>query len=309
MQGSAFLGRQAREPREYIYGFRDRMDERYDMLRCVRDKRYKYIRNYMPHLPWFRHQFLDYQAQMPTMQVWQRLADEGKLTGPAALFMRPTKPMEELYDTQADPWEVRNLAADEKHADTLARMRREHVAWMKSIRDLGLLPEADLRTRFGEVPPYTAVRADPDCYPMDRILQAADLADRMNPANVDRLSALLKDTDPAVRYWGAIGLVALKTDARPAGAALEAALKDPAPTVRLTAAEALCHLGAAAPALPVLADGLRDKNQWVSLYAANILDRLDETARPLEPQMKQVRRGAGNYVARALDHAISGLGG
>ena len=55
MQGEAFLGAQARPERDYAYLFRGRMDERYDMARAIRDKKYKYIRNYMPHRIWGLH--------------------------------------------------------------------------------------------------------------------------------------------------------------------------------------------------------------------------------------------------------------
>ncbi len=307
MQGKAFLGERAARPREYVYGYRDRMDERYDMLRCVRDKRYKYIRNYMPHLPWFHHQHIAYMYQMPTMRVWQRLADEGKLTGPPARFMQMTKPPEELYDTQADPWEVDNLAGDPKHRDALKRMRRAHLAWMKDIHDLGLLPEADLRTRFGHKPPYEAVRQDPSLYPQQRIHDAAGLATRMDASAVPKLIVLLSDADAAVRYWGALGLVALDDKAKPAADTLSKATKDPSPNVRLVAAEALCQLGGVEQALPVVIDGLEHDNEWVRLQAANILDRLEDQARPALPQIKHARKQADKYVARVLDHVLADL--
>jgi len=54
MQGKAFLG-PAAVPRSTVYGARDRMDERYDMVRTVTSGRYRYIRNYLPHRPWGMH--------------------------------------------------------------------------------------------------------------------------------------------------------------------------------------------------------------------------------------------------------------
>src|SRR5262249_13823882 len=185
-------------PREYVYGFRDRMDERYDMVRAVRDRRYKYVRNYLPHLPWFHEQYVSYMYEMPTMKVWQRLADEGKLTGAPAVVMARTKPTEELYDTEADPHEVTNLAGSKEHQEVLGRLRERHRAWMKAIIDLGLLPEADLRTRFAGRPEYEAVRRDPKLYPFDRIAAAADLANGRRPADRPKLVELLKDDDKAV---------------------------------------------------------------------------------------------------------------
>ncbi len=139
MQGRAFLGRQKAKPREYIYAARDRMDEAYDLIRAVRDKRYKYIRNYM----WYvtRGQDIDYMNQMPTMQEMRRLNAEGALEGAQKQYFEPTKPLEELYDIVADPHEVNNLAADPKHAEALERLRQAHAEWYNRTQDLGLIPE------------------------------------------------------------------------------------------------------------------------------------------------------------------------
>ncbi len=112
LQGSAFLGEAAGTPREYVYGFRDRMDERTDFLRAVRSRKYKYIRNYYWDRPWFHEQRLWYAIEMPTLRVWQNLASAGKLTGHQATFMAKSKPIEELYDVENDPWELKNLAGD-----------------------------------------------------------------------------------------------------------------------------------------------------------------------------------------------------
>ena len=88
-------------PREYIYGAASRVDEAYDMSRCVRDKRYKYIRNFMPHLPYVQPS--DYPDQAEIMQELRRVAREGGLAGIEKLYWEPTKPLEELYDTLTDP--------------------------------------------------------------------------------------------------------------------------------------------------------------------------------------------------------------
>jgi len=141
IQGQAFLGSQKAEPREYIFAVRDRMDEAYDLIRAVRDKRYKYIRNYMPHLS--RAQDIDYMNQMPTMQEMRRLNAEGKLEGPQKQYFEETKPVEELYDTAADPHEVNNLAGDPKYKDVLRRMRVIHAKWVRETGDIGLIPEPE----------------------------------------------------------------------------------------------------------------------------------------------------------------------
>jgi len=140
MQGQAFLGDQkAAKPREYVYGARDRMDERYDMIRTVRDQRYRYIRNYMPWKPYAQH--VDYGTHMPIFQELKRLHDAGELKGPPALWMAATKPVEELYDCVNDPDEVNNLIGNEKYAGELTRLREALFAWMDATNDLGVLPE------------------------------------------------------------------------------------------------------------------------------------------------------------------------
>lgn len=141
IQGKAFLGSQKAAPREYIYAARDRMDEAYDLIRAVRDKRYKYIRNYMWHLT--RGQDINYMNQMPTMQEMRRLNAEGKLKGPQLQYFEATKPVEELYDTRNDPHEVNNLADNPKYKKVLERMRKAHKQWVKETGDIGLIPEPE----------------------------------------------------------------------------------------------------------------------------------------------------------------------
>ncbi len=146
MQGRAFLGEQARPPRPCVFTARDRMDEAYDMMRSVRDRRYRYIRNFQACKPYA--QYIDYMEQMPTMREMRRLNKEGKLTGPQRNFFAPEKPPEELYDTVEDPHEVRNLAASPAHREILERMRRLLEDFMKETGDLGLIPEPELQERM-----------------------------------------------------------------------------------------------------------------------------------------------------------------
>lgn len=143
--------------RPVVFGHRDRMDEAEDTVRTVRDARYRYIRNLQPGRPYAQH--IAYQEEMPTMKELRRLHAEealergqGKvpslLTPAQRHFLRTTKPPEELYDLQEDPHEIRNLAKDPAHRGTLARMRRELDAWMRSTGDLGLMPEEELEARW-----------------------------------------------------------------------------------------------------------------------------------------------------------------
>ncbi|MHC4474294.1 MAG: sulfatase family protein [Planctomycetota bacterium] len=157
MQGKVLLAQQQAKPRQYVFGGRNRMDlSSNDYIRTVRDKRYRYIRNFTPQVPYAQQ--IDYMEKMPIMQEWRRLAAEGKLTGPQKLFFQHPKSVEELYDITSDPHEVKNLAYSPKDSDVLERMREELDRWIKDTRDLGGLDEDELIERMwpGRKQPATA---------------------------------------------------------------------------------------------------------------------------------------------------------
>jgi arylsulfatase A-like enzyme len=121
MQGQDILG-PAYQPRTHVFAARDRMDTSIDRMRAVRTDRYKYIRNYFPMIPYMQHN--EYKEQnYPTWNLVKDWAKQGKLTKEQSLFAAAEKPIEELFDLQADPDEVRNLAGDPRHRDTLKRLR------------------------------------------------------------------------------------------------------------------------------------------------------------------------------------------
>jgi len=185
MQGRAFMGEHEAPPRRYLYGFRGRMDERYDMVRCLRDQRYVYIRNFMPHLPMGQH--VRYMFETPTTQVWHELYEAGELTEAQRFFWEP-RPAEELYDLQEDPEETSNLADSREHAEVLDEMRGACREWMLAIRDVGLLPEPQIHARSDGGAPYDMAR-DPERYPMARIMEAAELASSLQPGATEGLMA------------------------------------------------------------------------------------------------------------------------
>jgi N-sulfoglucosamine sulfohydrolase len=156
LQGRVLVGPSAGPEPEFIFAARDRMDIEYDMMRSARDKRFLYIRNFQPELPYAGH--IIYRNQSDIMQEWLRLQAERKLTGPAALWMRTHRPAEELYDTKADPYQIENLADNPAHRATLERMRHALTEWMARIGDQGLINEAEMIQRMwpGGVQPQTA---------------------------------------------------------------------------------------------------------------------------------------------------------
>jgi len=163
MQGQAFLGPQAAAPRDYVFISRDRYDESYDMVRAARDKRFKYIRHYRPDLPYLL--WIPYRNRHPILQEMWRLHMAGKLEGPQRLMFQP-RPVEELYDTQADPWEIHNLAADPAYAPEIHRLRLALDAWRDEVGDLGEMPESEMVRQWypdGQQPQTAAPVLVPIC--------------------------------------------------------------------------------------------------------------------------------------------------
>ena len=139
IQGQAFLGPNAAQHREYVYIARDRYDEMYDTVRAVRDRRFKYMRHYHPEQPYMLHN--RYRNIHPIIQEMWRLYVAGELTGPQLQMFQTKRPAEELFDTEADPHEVHNLAADPDYEPYLQRLRAELDRWQREVGDLGMIPE------------------------------------------------------------------------------------------------------------------------------------------------------------------------
>lgn len=145
MQGQVILGPKKAPERKYIFAARDRMDEVPDRIRTVRDKHFQYILNFHPELS--HAQRIAYMELMPTMKVWRKLHAEGKLNAVQDQFFAATKPREELYDVDADPDEVKNLAAEPKYQKKLEELRTALERWMEETKDLGAIPERELIRR------------------------------------------------------------------------------------------------------------------------------------------------------------------
>jgi uncharacterized sulfatase len=288
MQGVAFAGKQ-KDATGYLHGFRGRMDERYDLQRTTLHGQFVYLRNYMPHLPAGQH--VDYMFQTKTTQVWKKLFDEGKLNDAQSRFWKAPREPEELYDLNADPDEVKNLAADPAHREQLGRMRKAQREHLLKICDVGFLPEDEIHLRAAFVTPYE-MGHDKGKYPLERILDMADLASSLKSDAVPKLRAGLRDDDNAIRYWSALGLLMRGGDAvRDSAPALRGLLKDESKSVRVVVAESLGQHGDkddVAAALQVLLEvGHPAKNSiYNSLAALNALDRLGEKARPALAALK-----------------------
>ena len=146
LDGRAFAGKYEQAPRKLIFGSADRFDESTDMQRSVLDGRYVYVKNFMPELPLiYRNK---YREQIPMNAKLIALNQEKKLKGNASYIFMDTKPLEEFYDLQNDPYEVNNLANDPNYATKIKGYRKALKDWQIEIEDKGFVPEHDLIEMF-----------------------------------------------------------------------------------------------------------------------------------------------------------------
>ena len=147
MQGKAQFGPyQVTEKSKFIYASSDRFDEQVDRLRAIRFGNLKYIRNF--NLEISNAIPISYREQMPMMQQLNQLWEAQELELNAAAWFKVPKPIEELYDLEQDPYELKNLAGEIEFIDTLAFFRDCLDQWIVETQDLGEYSEKELINKW-----------------------------------------------------------------------------------------------------------------------------------------------------------------
>ncbi len=271
MQGEPFLGKAETEPRKFVFGHRDRVDEVIDMARSVRSKRYLYIRNYMPHLGY--NQRTAWPDQGEIRHEFYRLANRRQMTDAQWHFAGPTRPVAELYDCEKDSLNLKNLASSPDHKAILMEHALAGRRHRVETGDLGFVPEQEAWKIAAKQTPWDAVRSGE--------INLDDLNLAANAAAIDDESMLRKHimaADPNIRYWGALGLTQRKAISDEAMQLLTRALKDSSAAVRVAAAQAIATHGKIELALPVLIAALEDKDLTTVMYATRAIELLGDEA-------------------------------
>jgi len=155
MEGEIFLGDRAAPPHQYVFGARDRCDETVFRFRTVRDARYRYIRNFTPDRPFLQPNEYK-EKQYPVWNLLKELHAAGQLSPIPDALCAPAMPEEELFDLDADPHEINNLAKSPAHQDTRQRLRRVLETWIEQTHDQGRdLEPPELAARKGVTRPGT----------------------------------------------------------------------------------------------------------------------------------------------------------
>ena len=150
-----------------------------------------------------------------TMKELRPLHEAGKLKPNAEKFFNPTKPNEELYDCEADPNELNNLADNPKFAGELKRLRSAHLKWVKDTKDVGLIAEPIIIELEKEVGSRYGILRQKNGDALAKQLAEAAILASSGPSALPSLTKLLDAHHPAVRYWGATGLGNLGVKAKP----------------------------------------------------------------------------------------------
>ncbi|MEM9141629.1 MAG: sulfatase-like hydrolase/transferase [Bacteroidota bacterium] len=282
MEGHVFLGPHAQE-KDYIFGYRDRADDVFDVSRSVFNGRYLYIRNYLPHRPYIQNALIFNKDKTSYNELF-RLKALGQLPKESLKMFRPKMP-EELYDVQKDPDQLENLAQNEAH-DTLKRhlsqVLRSHLL---RTRDTGFMAEGQMML-WGKNSSVYEIAKDTANYDMIQVLNAAEMVGAIN--NLEGLEGSLSHEDPSIRFWALNAIDAFEGDIGSRRNYLIAALNDPSLPNRGLAAEILIkRLDAPKVAYNALEHILQtDQDETVLLHIAVNVRNLGPKAAPLVPTIK-----------------------
>lgn len=291
MQGAPFLGPEVPAEADYVYGFRDRVDEVFDLARSVRSKRYLYIRNYLPHLSWAQPAVYSDLGEIQREIAAYAEANASTLTDAQRAYAGPTRPVEEFYDVVADPQNLVNLLDGELGPDQNAALEEHRAAFAKmreEIQDLGALPEPVMVDWIVQedrpLREITLGKTDhrPD---LATIWAAADLVGK---GSREELLDLVDDGDPAVRFWGIVGLRHAFPQDEALLEELYDSMDDIAPSIRIETAAWMAEVSSQhrTEAVQVLGRELVGEDWWTALHACRAVELLGEKAAALIPVME-----------------------
>jgi len=210
--GIPFLGDQAGNPRKYVYFHRDRNGENRETIRAIRDKGFRYVRNFRPNEPYIKP--LSYRDRQAIMQEIHRAIEQGTLTEDQWQFSARSKPLEEFYDTHTDPFEIHNLACDPRHFAKMSEMRAALNAWIAECDDPLDIPEDKLvRTRVYPPDGQRPITATPSVrlVPVDGGRSSLTITCKTEGASIGfrlrtnaRKSSSEEDHRPWIIYTGAV---------------------------------------------------------------------------------------------------------
>ena len=219
--------------RDEVFGYADRFDEKYEMIRSLRKGDFHYMRCYQNWLPDGLQN--NYRYKMLAYEEWRSLYKEGKLNELQSQFFSP-KPVELLFDLSKDPHEVNNLSADPAHGEKLIELRNRLNDKVKSLPDLSFYPESHLVANAMGDPVSFGQQHKAD---IARYVDISNLATAPFDQAEGKLKSALTSSDPFAQYWGAMVCSSFGKAAAELAPDAEKLLDSPVESVRLRAIEFL----------------------------------------------------------------------
>jgi len=244
------------------FGYADRFDEKYDLVRTLRHGKMKYLRNYQPFNPDALNSFYRY-GSLAYREI-RELNKAGKLNAKQAQFFQKRSP-EQLFDLEQDPYELNNLASDPQYAETLSTMRQELLANVKLKNDLSFIPE---NVMINQLLPHATEKAASQHESISALVDIADLQLQPLDEAKPKILAALQDSDFLSRYWAAISATYFAQvhaeSAELSTAVRESLKKEKNLLVRTRLAEYLAHVGDAT-AVAIMTQAVYDSEDEVEL--------------------------------------------
>ncbi|MFK7811358.1 MAG: sulfatase-like hydrolase/transferase [Maribacter sp.] len=306
MQGKIFLGDEIEKENEYHFAYSGRQGDRLDEMRAVRDKRYFFIKNYMPYVRW--GQYAEYLWKMKATQAWDAYHKAGKTDTITGRFFRVKSSVEELYDIENDPDNIHNLIDIPENAKIASRMRKSLREWQVDIYDSGLLPEEERAKRAADnnMTIYEFVR-NPKLFDLKACLDAADLALEKNPENLSKLNSLFENSESGVRYWGVVGYIMLGDKLMESKDKIIKLLNDESHEVQAMAAWYLYQIGEKEVSLECLKE-LINTNTYAAMKTLTVVHWIGKDAKVLIPALQSMKV-EGKYTIRKKKIVLESLGG
>ena len=295
MTGKILLGENRQAADSTILLFSNRFDEAPDMRRAVTNGKWKYIRNYEPDR--IRYQMIDFPFGQAGQVAQLEAFKQDKTNALQSAHYLP-QPHEELFNLENDPDEIHNLAQDTAYKEQLHFYRNALQQQLIKYKDAGFIPE----------PKLAAIDSDKsttifqfcqnaDRYPLEQIIEVANLSAENNPANLSLFREHLQSENPIIRYWSVLGLRILGEEAKPAKRLIKKAMKDSDESVRIVASVAYAKLGNNKPAIKTLQELAKNaKTDAAANWAMDGLRTIGDKEAILELNEKEVVKG--NYSKR-----------
>jgi uncharacterized sulfatase len=283
MQGKPFLGDNSNDERTYVWATADRVDEAYEIVRSVRTKEFRYVRNFLPHMPLIQPNYYSDQSEIME-EIYRILATKPEMTAAQQSMWLAKRPVEELYDISSDPYETNNLAGNPNYLGVLEELRERNSEIMIRSHDSGLAPEAFMYQTSSATTPYQKLQ-DQEAYPIAEILAILDEL-YIHGANKNSVLSYLSHPHPLIRYWTMIWLQYqdscnekyLNELSRIAGSDLE--------FLSIVAAETICKFESNEQAVRTLIDALSSDNEYNLLMAARAIELLGAKTKPFETEIR-----------------------